>query len=124
MGPRDIKILVLSFLIVAILVLFAALLPIYRMPDGTYERHWIWNAPVMRIGSGMQSLSPEDVERLNADPVQKEIIDKMRDMPRTIPIRPIFIGSRYGPGRNPLGYLAVMAVFAWIFFASAKWLNR
>lgn len=124
MGMKDITILAVSLVLVLILVLFAALAPIYRMPDGTYERHWVWNAPRLPVGHGFDNLSPEDIKRLSADPRQKEILDGMKNLPRSIPIDPIYIGPRTGPGRNVLGYLAMMSVIAWVLLAVYKWGNR
>lgn len=124
MGLRDIKLLALTLIPVIILVVLAALAPMYRMPDGSYERHWVWNAPTLKIRHGYDDMKPEDIERLNKIPEQKKILDGMKAMPREMPITPIYIGSRWGPGRNVLGWTAMMSVILWCFFAGHKWFNR
>jgi hypothetical protein len=124
MSSRDLKLLGLALLPVMILCLFTYLAPIYHMPDGGYERHWRWNAPVLDIRHGYDDLKPEDIERLSKDPQQRQILEDMRNMPRTMPISPIYVGSRWGPGRNQFGYLAIVGVIAWCVFAGHKWYNR
>lgn len=124
MGMKDIKILALTLVPVLGLVLLAALAPVYYVPNRGYERHWVWNAPTIKVRHGYEELSPEDLQRLNADPRQKAILDGMKSMPREVPIAPIYIGSRWGPGRNTLGYFAMMSVIAWVAFAGYKWFNR
>lgn len=124
MSIRDIKLLAVTLLPVIILVILAGLAPIYMKLDGTYERHWIWNAPSIPVRHGYDDLSPEDIKRLSADPRQREILEGMKNMPRSIPIEPIYIGPRTGPGRNVLGYLAMMSVIAWILLLIHKWANR
>lgn len=124
MGAKDIKIVVLSFVGVLILILFAAFAPIYRMPDGSYERYWVWNAPRMPVGNGYDKLTSEDIERLNADPAQRQILEGMKNAPRSIPIRPIYLGSKHGPDRNVLGYTAMLAVIGWLVLVGHKWANR
>lgn len=124
MAIREIKLLAITLVPVIILVLLAGMAPLYMKPDGTYERHWIWNAPSIPVRHGYDDLSPEDIKRLNADPRQREILEGMKNMPRSIRIEPIYIGPRKGPGRNILGYLAMMSVIAWCMFFVYRWTNR
>jgi hypothetical protein len=124
MSLRDIKLLAIALVPVLVLVVLAYLAPIYHMPNGTYERHWRWNAPTRPVGHGYDLMKPEDIERLSKDPVQKQILENMKNMPRSMPIEPHYIGSRWGPGRNTLGYIAMMSVVLWCLFAGHKWFNR
>jgi len=121
MTRKDVSVLALTLVAVLILVGFAALAPVYRMPDGTFQRHWVWNAPTMPVGHGYDDMTPQDIARLSADPAQRKILEDMQNMPRSIPISPIYIGSKYSPGRNSLGYAALIAVVSWSIFAIHKW---
>lgn len=121
---KDVKILLLALIPVVILVTFTLLAPIYMLPNGTYERHWVWDAPSLKVRHGYDDLSKEDIERLNADPHQRQILEGMKNMPRSYPIHPIYLGSRWGPGQNVLGYLAMMSIIAWCALFAHKWWNR
>jgi hypothetical protein len=124
MGLQDIRLLALTLIPVVVLVIFAALAPLYRMPNGSYERHWVWNAPTMKVGHGFDLMKQEDIDRLNQIPEQKRILDNMKAMPREIPITPVYLGSRRGADRNVLGWLAMFSVIGWVFFAGSRWFNR
>ncbi len=124
MGTKDIKLLGLTLVPVLILITLTVLAPIYYMPNGSYERHWVWDAPTLKVGHGYDNLKPEDIERLNADPHQRKILEGMKEMPREMPISPIYIGTRWGPGRNSLGYITMMCVIAWFFLLGYKWMSR
>jgi hypothetical protein len=124
LGARDLKILGLTLIPVLLLVLFAYMAPVYMLQNGTYERHWRWNAPVIQIRHGYDDMKPEDIERLSKDPHQKEILDNMKNLPRTRPCTPIYIGSRRGPGRNWVGYLAMLSVITWCVVAGQRWFSR
>ena len=124
MNTKDLTLLAASLAGVLTLVALAALAPIYRMPTGTYERRWVWDAPTMPVGHGYNALSPEDIARLSEDPGQRRILEDMKAIPRSIPISPTYLGSRRGPDRNPLGYAAMFSVVVWLMFAMHKWNRR
>lgn len=52
------------------------------------------------------------------------ILDNMKATPREIPATPIYFGSRRGPSRNMLGWMAMFSVMGWSVFAGSKWFNR
>ncbi len=124
MSLQDIRILIAAFFAVLILVMAAALFPIYGILDGTYVRRPVWNPPSIAIGNGYDEMSAEDIQRLSAIPQQREILESMKYAPRTFQPRPVWIGSRHGPDRNPLGYMAMMSVLAFAFLLIHKWVNR
>ncbi|HMO35973.1 MAG TPA: hypothetical protein PKA06_08020, partial [Gemmatales bacterium] len=120
MSGRDLKILGITLIPVLLLLLFTYLAPVYYLPRGEYVRHWRWNAPTYPVRHGYDELSKEDLERINQDPRQREILEGMKNLPREIEATPIYVGSRRGPGRNTLGYLAISSLFLWCFYAGAK----
>jgi hypothetical protein len=123
-GRRDIILLASTLAVVLVLVTLTLLAPVYFVPGQGYERHWVWDAPVIPVRHGYDDLSPEDIERLNRDPRQREILENMKNLPRSIPCTPIYIGPRTGEGRNPLGYLTMLSVIAWSMLFGHRWSNR
>jgi hypothetical protein len=97
---------------------------VYLVPGGGYERRWVWNAPVITVRHGEDELSPADLERLNKDPRQREILENMKRMPRTVPCTPIYFSTRHGLGRNPLGNVALLSVVAWVALFWYRWSHR
>jgi hypothetical protein len=94
------------------------------MPDGTVERHWVWDPPHRPVGNPYDQLSPKQLAEMQADPVQSAMLEEWKEMPRSMPIRPTFLGSRWSPDRNMTGWLAFYGMIAWIVFAGWKWVNR
>lgn len=123
MGSKDIKLLTLTLIPVLVLVILAALAPVYHMPSGHYERHWVWNAPTIIVRHGYDDLTPEEIARLNAVPQQKQILDGMKALPREVPISPIYVGGRRH-GQNLLGYTAMVSMLLWGLLFWYKWFNR
>jgi hypothetical protein len=124
MGRHDFILLGSTLAVVTVLVVFALLAPIYYVPGEGYQRHWVWNAPEIPVGNGYDRLSPEDIDRLSRDPRQREILENMKNAPRSIPSTPIYLGSRYSESRNLLGHLALLAVIAWVILFWHRWSNR
>lgn len=84
------------------------LLPLYR--ERGYVRLPLWPPPELPIGPGYDLMSKEDIERLSKDPAQREIIEGMKNLPRSYRAAPIWLGNRYGPPRNPLAAVALIAI--------------
>ncbi len=116
MDTNLVKILIATLVGVLILICFVALAPIYQMPDSSYERHLVWNAPTKPNLHSHVKYSPEDIQRMSNDPFQKKIIEGIMNEPDFLPIAPVYLGSLTGPDRNDLGYLALFCALAWLGF--------
>lgn len=102
-----------GLVVVSVLISATIIYPVYRV-GRNYERHFVWDPPVIEVGHGEEELPSRDLERLMNDPRQRAIIEGMKNMPREVPIRPIWIGPRTGPGRNWVGYFAMLATILYV----------
>jgi hypothetical protein len=111
------KILIGTLVGVLLLICLVILAPIYHMPDSSYERHWIWNAPTKpNLKNNRKIYSPDEIQRMSGDPFQKRIIEGILNEPDNIPIPPVFLGSLTGDDRNDLGYLTLFCLIGWLAF--------
>lgn len=124
MNRKDIQQLVGGLVFVILIVAVAVMLPTYQLPDGKIVRRFIWDPPMMKIGHGYDLMSPVDIERLSKDPRQREILEGMKNLKREQPLQPIWIGTRYSPRKNFLGFVALSCVFLYGMFAVHKWTSR
>src|SRR5438309_1547203 len=102
------KTLIGTLIGVLIIVCLVILAPIYHMPDSSYERHWIWNAPTKpNLRNNRKIYSPDEIQQLSSDPYRKKIIEAIMNEPDFLPVTPTYLGSLTGSDRNDLGYLAL-----------------
>ncbi|MEM7454394.1 MAG: hypothetical protein AAF456_08555 [Planctomycetota bacterium] len=125
MGKNDIILLSVLLVPVLILVVLAGLFPIYRMQDGTYERHFVGNPPTWEFGGNLRRLPAEEIEKRLQDPAQREFVERNLETQVFHP-DPVFIGPVRGnlPGKNGLGAAAFYAVLMYVVIAIFKWVNR
>lgn len=86
--------------------------------DGKWEHHSVFDPPSIRVGNGYSQLTAEDIKRLSQDPRQAQILANLRAMPRQVPLRPFWIGSKYGDGRNVLFGIFLLTLVG--FFLALK----
>lgn len=100
-----------------ILDIAAVIYPLYQVGQ-TYERHFVWDPPVIPVPNGVDRIPPDDLDRLMKDPRQRKIINGMNAMPGEVALSPIWVGRKTRPGRNWVGMTAVFATIlyaGWLF---------
>ncbi len=98
-------------LVVAIWICF----PLYSDLKGNYVRRPIWAPLQIPIGHDYDRLSQEDIDRLSQIPGQREILESMKNSPRSFSATPIWIGNRYGPPKNFLSFLAFASIAGYLY---------
>lgn len=103
-----------GLLVVLLVITLWLLFPVYLVEGNRVVRRPVWNPPQLPVGHGHERLSAEEIERLSVMPGQREILEDMRNLPRSHPAPAYWLGNRYGPPKNPVivpVFLAIAGYF-------------
>ncbi|HMP80779.1 MAG TPA: hypothetical protein PKD54_15095 [Pirellulaceae bacterium] len=117
---KDIPILLGGLILVLAVIVIWLLFPVYNLPDGKSVYRPVWDPPQLPIGNNFDLLSEEDIERLSRDPGQREILEDMQNLPRSLSATPNWIGFRFSRTKNWLFVLAILTVFGYVWLLRHK----
>ena len=105
-------VLIAGPLCIAPFVVLWGLFPLYLV-NGKWEHRSVFHPPTIQVGNSYARLSPRDKERMSKDPRQAELLLKLKAVPREMPNRAFWIGSKYGDGKNVLFGYVLLSVTAY-----------